>query len=114
MLNWVSILRAVTPELAKIVSAAAPAFTARQGMVGQQITELQQAVLTNAAATKEVAEQSQQMAKALEELVTAGQTLSTAQQAAARQLRQTRALALAALAASIVAIIVSVVVAVGR
>ena len=113
MVNWASILRAVTPELAKIVSAAAPAFTARQGMVGQQITELQQAVLSNAAAIKEVAEKSHQMAKALEELVTANQTLTTAHQATVRQLRQTRLLALAALAASIIAIIVAVV-AVGR
>jgi hypothetical protein len=41
MANWVSILRTVAPDLARIVSAAAPAFTARAGMVNQQIAELQ-------------------------------------------------------------------------
>ena len=108
MATWITLLRTVAPELAKIVSAAAPAFTARHGMIGQQITELQQAVLNNAAAIKEVAGESQHMAKALEELVAANQALTASNSAAAVQLRQARLLAIAALAAAIIAIAIAV------
>ena len=109
MVTWDTLLRTVAPELAKIVSAAAPAFTARQGMVSQQITELQQAVLTNATAIKEVAEESQHMAKALEELVAANQALAAANQAATSQIRQARKLAIGAVIAAIIALVVAVV-----
>lgn len=111
MATWITLLRTVAPELAKIVAAAAPAFTVRQGMVGQQITELQQAVLRNAAAIKEVAEESQHMAKALEELVAANQALTASNHAAAVRLRQARSLAIAALAAAIIAVVIAVTVA---
>ena len=112
--SWVSLLRTVAPELAKIVASAAPAFTARAGMVNQQIAELQQAALNNAAATKELAEEGQKMARALEELAAANQTLASASQAAAEQARQARQMAMAALAIAIVAVIAVVIVAVVR
>jgi hypothetical protein len=114
MANWVSILRTVAPDLARIVSAAAPAFTARAGMVNQQIAELQQAALNNAASIKELAGEGQKMAKALEELVAANVALTTANQAAAEQLRQARQLAIAAIVIAIVAVLAAVVVAVVR
>ncbi len=114
MANWVSLLRTVAPELAKIVATAAPAFTARAGMVNQQIAELQQAVLNNAAAIKELAEEGQKMAKALEELAIVNQTLTAANQAAAEQLRQTRMLAITAIIIAIAAVVTAVVVAVAR
>ena len=114
MNSWVSLLRTVAPELAKIVATAAPAFTARAGMVNQQIAELQQAALHNAASIKELAEEGQKMAKALEELAVANQTLIAANQAAAEQARQARQMAMAALAIAIVAVVVVVIVAVVR
>lgn len=114
MANWVSILRTVAPDLARIVSAAAPAFTARAGMVNQQIAELQQAALNNAASIKELAEEGQKMAKVLEELATANQTLAAANQAAVQQLRQARQMAMAAIVIAIVAVVAAVVVAVVR
>jgi hypothetical protein len=114
MNSWVSLLRTVAPELAKIVATAAPAFTARAGMVNQQIAELQQAALHNAASIKELAEEGQKMAKALEELAVANQTLTAANQAAAEQARQARQMAMAALAIAIVAVVAVVIVAVVR
>jgi hypothetical protein len=114
MANWVSLLRTVAPELAKIVATAAPAFTARAGMVNQQIAELQQAALNNAASIKELAEEGQKMAKALEELAVVNQTLTAANQAAAEQLRQTRQLAITAIIIAIAAVVAAVVVAVAR
>ena len=114
MNSWVSLLRTVAPELAKIVATAAPAFTARAGMVNQQIAELQQAALHNAASIKELAEEGQKMAKALEELAVANQTLTAANQAAAEQARQARQMAMAALAIAIVAVVAVVIVAIVR
>ena len=114
MNSWVSLLRTVAPELAKIVATAAPAFTARAGMVNQQIAELQQAALHNAASIKELAEEGQKMAKALEELAVANQTLTAANLAAAEQARQARQMAMAALAIAIVAVIAVVIVALAR
>ena len=111
MVNWVTILRTVAPELAKIVATAAPAFTARAGMVNQQIGELQQAALHNAASIKELAEEGQKMAKALEELVAANVALTTANQAAAEQLRQARQLAIVAIVIAVVAVVAAIVVA---
>ena len=109
MANWVSLLQTVVPDLARIVSAAAPAFTARAGMVNQQIAELQQAALSNASSIKELAEEGQKMAKVLEELVAANQTLTRANQAAVQQLRQARLTAIAAVAVALVALAVAVV-----
>jgi hypothetical protein len=114
MNSWVSLLRTVAPELAKIVATAAPAFTARAGMVNQQIAELQQAALHNAASIKELAEEGQKMAKALEELAVANQTLTAANQAAAEQARQARQMAMAGLAIAIMAVVAVVIVAVVR
>lgn len=114
MNSWVSLLRTVAPELAKIVATAAPAFTARAGMVNQQIAELQQAALHNAASIKELAEEGQKMAKALEELAVANQTLTAANQAAAEQARQARQMAMATLAIAIVAVVAVVIVAIVR
>jgi hypothetical protein len=105
MINWVTILRTLGPELANIVSAAAPAFTARKGMVDQQITELQQAVVGHSSAIKEVADKGQQIAKAVEELVVANQAISAAQQEILTSLRRAQFLAIAALAIAIIAII---------
>jgi hypothetical protein len=111
MANWVSLLRTVAPELAKIVATAAPAFTARAGMVNQQIAELQQAAINNAASIKELAEEGQKMAKALEELAVVNQALTAANQAAAEQLRQARQLAVAAIVIAVVAVVAAIVVA---
>lgn len=112
MNSWVSLLRTVAPELAKIVATAAPAFTARAGMVNQQIAELQQAALHNAASIKELAEEGQKMAKALEELALANQALASANQAAADQVRQIRQLAITAIVIAVVAVVAAIVVAV--
>ncbi len=108
MINWVTILRTLGPELANIVSAAAPAFTARKGMVDQQITELQQAVVGHSSSIKDVAETGQQIAKALEELVVANQAVSAAQQDVVTSLRRVQLVAIAALATAIIAIVVGV------
>ena len=114
MVNWVTLLRTVGPELAKIVATAAPAFTARAGMINQQIAELQQAALSNATSIKELAEEGQKMAKALEELVAANVALTAANQAAVEQLRQARLMAMAALVIAIAAVVTAVIVAVVR
>ena len=108
MINWVTILRTLGPELANIVSAAAPAFTARKGMVDQQIAELQQAVVGHSSSIKEVAETGQQIAKALEELVVANQAIGAAQQEIVNRLRRTQLLATAALAIAIIALVLGV------
>jgi hypothetical protein len=114
MANWVSILRTVAPDLARIVSAAAPAFTARAGMVNQQIAELQQAALNNAASIKELAEEGQKMAKVLEELAAANQTLVSANQAAVEQIRQVRVTAFVAAGVAAASLVLAAILLIAR
>ena len=65
MAGWLAIAKAVAPHVATIVSAALPVFTKRKGgdeasqiaLAQQQIAELQEAVTTNGALIRELAEQ---------------------------------------------------------
>lgn len=73
MAAWLSVLKAVLPYLAPIVSAAVPAFTWKRSnaksdpLVSQQIDELQEAVKANAQCVKIIAEQMQRMIQAMED-----------------------------------------------
>ena len=96
MNGWLPLIKAVMPHLAQIVTAAAPAFTAKPGMVAQQITELQAAARRNDDSIKVLAEQAQQLTKGLEELNAA--TRQTRQ-----QLQTVRRMAIAGLGVAIVA-----------
>lgn len=102
MNGWIPVIKAVMPHLAQIVTAAAPAFTARPGMVAQQINELQTAARNNADATKVLAEQAQQMTRVLEEL-------NAATEQARVQLRLIRRLAVAALVVGVLALVLVIV-----
>jgi hypothetical protein len=101
MPGWGPIVSAVIPHLAQIVSAAAPVFT-KQGVVTQQIAELQQVAGSNARAIRELAGQVENVARALDEL-------SAANGAALEQLRRVRLIAFAAAAAAAAALAVALV-----
>ena len=96
MNGWLPLIRAVMPHLAQIVTAAAPAFTARPGMTAQQINELQAAVRRNDESIRVLAEQAQQLTKGLDEL-------NAATQQTVKQLQTVRRMAIAGLAAAILA-----------
>jgi hypothetical protein len=98
MARWIPVLTAVIPHLTQLVSAAAPAFTTRQGAVAQQIAELQAAAAGNARGVKDVAEQLQQVARAMEEM-------SAAHQSALQQLKAARTMSYVALAVAVAALI---------
>jgi hypothetical protein len=101
MPGWGPIVSAVIPHVARIVSAAAPAFT-KQGVVTQQIAELQQAAGDNAKAIRELAEQVQNVARAMDDL-------SAAQRTALEQVRRARLIALVAVAVAAVALLTAVI-----
>ena len=74
MAAWlIPALKAVLPHVGTIISTAAPVFTrkrddaASQGLLQQQITELQAAASRNAANIRELAEQLQGTVAALEQ-----------------------------------------------
>jgi hypothetical protein len=74
MAAWlIPALKAVLPHVGTIISTAAPVFTrkrddaASQGLLQQQITELQAAASRNAANIRELAEQLQSTVAALEQ-----------------------------------------------
>jgi hypothetical protein len=104
MPGWGPILSAVLPHLAHLVSAAAPVFT-KQGVVTQQIAELQQAAGNNARAIRELAGQVENVARALDEL-------SAANRAALEQVRKARRIAFAAVAVAAVALALALIAAV--
>jgi len=97
MPTWVPLLKAVMPHLVQIVSAAAPAFTAKPGMVAQQISELQEAVRTNADSVRVVAEQVQHLTQAFDELANDNRR-------AAQRARQAYLLAAVGLTVAVVAL----------
>ena len=72
MAAWLPVLKAVLPYLTTIVTATVPAFTQRKddgrsaALVGQQISELQEAVRHNAESVKLLAEQLQRTIQAIE------------------------------------------------
>lgn len=77
MAAWlIPALKAVLPHVGTIISTAAPVFTrkrddaASQGLLQQQITELQSAASQNATHIRELAEQLQGTVAALEQAAT--------------------------------------------
>jgi len=104
---WLPIVKALMPHVAQIVSAAAPAFTARPGMTAEQISELQAAAKRNDESIRVLAEEAQQFTKALDEL-------NAATQKAQRQLEMLRYLAYAGLALGLMAAILAIVLMVTR
>ena len=69
MAAWLPAIKVVLPYLAPIVSAALPAFTKKKGenadpLVGQQISELQEAVRANNESVKALAKAVEESAKA--------------------------------------------------
>lgn len=75
MVAWIPIAKALAPHVTAIVTAALPAFTRRDdpveasspGLTQQQIAELQAAATRNDAHIRELAEQLQTAAQAIEQ-----------------------------------------------
>jgi uncharacterized protein YlxW (UPF0749 family) len=81
-MGWLAIVKAVLPHAGTIVNLATPVFTNLKNkeeavqhpvLLEQQIEELQGAVLQNAEHIKELAEQVQSTAKALEQAMLAAE-----------------------------------------
>lgn len=100
---WLPVLKAVLPYVTSIVTATVPAFTQRKddgrsaALVGQQISELQEAVRHNAESVKLLAEQLQRTIQAIEAGAVANE----------RALRRTTAAAIVALVAAGVALAIA-------
>ena len=125
---WIPALKAALPYVASVVGSAIPAFTARKDqarandLIAQQIAELQQAVTANAGSIRLLAQQLENTLKAVEqggdalernlsesrELLARHERLATQREQAyaqmRRALRQTRWLALGAVAVAVLAL----------
>ena len=96
MAAWLPIVKIVLPYLAPIFQAALPAFTKKKNekadpVLAQQITELQEAVKTNA-------ESSKALAKAVEEAASAND----------KAIQQARVIALVAIGIALLSLIATV------
>ncbi len=126
---WIPALKAALPYVASVVGSAIPAFTARKDqartndLISQQIAELQQAVTANAGSIRLLAQQLENTLKAVEqggnalerslnesrELLVRHERLAAQREQEyaqmQRTLRQTRWLALGALATALLALL---------